>query len=132
MEYAVLSIVIVVVVAFLINRERDFDDPKPMSSQRLLSAIAGQVDWLEKMSQALIESRNSPSIVEFSRKQRSYIARLCVEVVSRGAPDGSPNNQELRYPGATAALNVFAEDFRYAKELEAAGDTKGKCRNKGC
>ncbi len=130
MEYVVLLIVVVVVAAFLMNRGRDFDDPKPMSNQHLLSAIAGQADWLEKMSRAPIESQNSTSIIELARKRRSYIARLCMEVVSRGAGDGGPGNQELKYPGATAAINVFSETYEYAKELEAAGNSKENAATK--
>jgi hypothetical protein len=124
MEVVVFLIVAVVVIAFFMNRERDFDDPKPMSNQHLLSAIAGQADWLEKMSRAPIESQGSSSIVELAKKRRGYLARLCMEVVSRGAGYGGPNNQELKYPGATTALNVFSETYEYAKKLEAAGINK--------
>jgi hypothetical protein len=124
MELVVLLVVVAVVIAFFMNRERDFDDPKPMSNQHLLSAIAGQADWLEKMSRAPIESQNSSSIVELTKKRRGYLARLCMEVVSRGASDGGPNNQELKYPGATTALNVFSETYEYAKELGATGNSK--------
>lgn len=48
MEYLVLLIIVVVVAAFFMNRGQSFDDPKPMSNQHLLSAIAGQADWLAK------------------------------------------------------------------------------------
>ena len=132
MEVAVLLIVVVVVVivAFFMSRGRGFDDPKPMSNQHLLSAIAGQADWLEKMSSAPIEIQNSSSIVELTKKRRSYIARLCMEVVSRGGGDGGQNNQNLKYPGATAALNVFSETYEYAKELEAAGSSKENAATK--
>lgn len=124
MEYIVLLIVIVVVAAFLMNRGRDFDDPKPMPNQQLLAAIVGQADWLEKMARAPIETQNSQSILELARKRRGYIARLCMEVVSRGAAGGGSNNQELLYPGATSALNVFSETSEYARELEVAGNSK--------
>ena len=130
MEYLVLLIIVVVVAAFLMNRGRDFDDPKPMSNQHLLSAIAGQADWLEKMSRAPIESQNSKSIVELAKKRRGYIARLCLEVVHRGATDGGPDNQALKYPGANAAPNVFAEVTEFAKELEAAGTSKENAATK--
>ena len=123
-------VVVVVVIAFFMNRERDFDDPKPMSNQHLLSAIAGQADWLEKMGRAPIESQNSSSIVELTKKRRGYVARLCMEVVSRGAGDGGPNNQELKYPSATTAINVFSETCEYAKELEATGNGKENAATK--
>lgn len=77
-----MLVVIVVVVAllFFMNRGKDFDDPKPMSDQHLLAAIAGQADWLEKMASAPIDTQKSQSIIELARKRRGYIARMCIEV----------------------------------------------------
>jgi len=124
------AIVIFVAIRIFSNATASFDDPKPMSNQHLLSAIAGQADWLEKMSRTPIETQNSSSIVELAKKRRGYIARLCMEVVSRGAGDGGPNNQDLKYPGATNALNVFSETYEYAKELEAAGNNKESAATK--
>jgi hypothetical protein len=117
MEYIVLLIAVVVVVAFLMNRGRDFDDPKPMPNQQLLAAIAGQADWLEKMSRAPIESQNSPSIIEITKKRRGYIARLCLELLSRETAEN-----EI-YPGASKGLR-FPEAVEYAKELESSGVSK--------
>lgn len=93
-----------------------------MSNQHLLSAIAGQADWLEKMSRSPIESQNNPSIVEIAKKRRAYISRLCLEVVSRGIK--GPRPDEPKYPGATVAPNIFEEVVEYAKELEATGVSK--------
>lgn len=126
MEAAILVVIVVIVIALFMRSDssKDFDDPKPMSNQHLLSAIAGQADWLEKMSRAPIESQNSPSIVEIAKKRRGYIARLCLEVVSRGATDEGPKNRENRYPGALGELNVFSEVYEYARDLEAAGSDK--------
>jgi hypothetical protein len=101
-----------------------------MSNQHLISAIAGQADCLEKISRAPIETQNSSSIVEIAKKRRGYIARLCMEVVSRGAGDGGPNNQDLKYPGATTAFNAFSETYEYAKELEATGNNKESAATK--
>ena len=63
---------------------REFDDPQPMSNHHLVSAIAGQADWLEKMIRSPVESQRSSSILELASKRRNYIARLCLEVVSTG------------------------------------------------
>lgn len=117
MEYMVLLIVVVVVVAFLMNRGRDFDDPKPMPNQQLLAAIAGQADWLEKMSRAPIASQNSPSIIEIAKKRRGYIARLCLELLSRETAEN-----EI-YPGGSKGPR-FPEAVEYAKELEGGGISK--------
>ena len=117
MEYIVLLIVVVVVVAFLMNRGRGFDDPKPMPNQQLLAAIAGQADWLEKMSRAPIESQNSPSIIEIVKKRRGYIARLCLELLSRETAEN-----EI-YPGTSKGPR-FPEAVEFAKELEGSGLSK--------
>lgn len=124
------AIVIFVVIRIFSNATASFDDPKPMSNQHLLSAIAGQADCLEKIRRAPIESQNSSSIIELANKRKGYIARLCMEVVSRGASDGGPNNQDLKYPGATTAPNVFLETYEYAKELEASGNSKENAATK--
>lgn len=128
--FIVGAIVLFVVIRIFSNATATPDDPKPMSNQHLLAAIAGQADWLEKMSRAPIESQNSSSIVELAKKRRDYLARLCLEVVSRGGSDGGPNNQELKYPGATAAINVFSETYEYAKKLEATGNSKESAATK--
>lgn len=117
MEYILLLIVAVVVVVFFMNRGRDFDDPKPMSNQHLLAAIAGQADWLEKMSRTPIDSQNSPSIIEITKKRRGYIARLCLELLSRNTAEN-----EI-YPGASKGPR-FPEAVEYAKELLSAGVSK--------
>jgi hypothetical protein len=112
-------IIIAVVIFFLkaIGGGQSFDDPKPMTDQHLLSAIAGQADWLEKMSRSPIETQQSASIVELSRKRRGYIARLCLEACARAdKDDGRPI-----YPGATRSTNAFTEAADYAKELAASG-----------
>lgn len=126
MEAVVLVVIVVIVIALFMRSwsSADFDDPKPMSNQHLLSAIAGQADWLEKMSRAPIESQNSASIIEIAKKRRGYIARLCLEVISRGGTDGGPENRENKYPGALGVGNVFSEVYEYAKELEVAGNSK--------
>ena len=93
-----------------------FDEPKPMSNEHLLSAIAGQADWLEKMSRSPIESQNSPSIIELAKKRRDYIGRLCLEVLSRDSVDTGPT-----YPGASKTIGIFSEASDCAKELEASG-----------
>lgn len=122
MEIVVLIVVVAVIGFVLMGRSRDFDDPKPMSNQHLLSAIAGQADWLEKMSRSPIESQHNTSIVEIARKRRGYIARLCLEVISRGINGPSPD--EPKYPGATVAPNIFEEVVEHSKALEAKGLSK--------
>ena len=105
----VFFVIVVLVIGFVIVKaasgSRDFDDPKPMSNEHLLSAIAGQADWLDKMIRAPFETQQTASIVAIAQKRRGYIARLCLEVVSRGQAEGS----------------VFNDAAMKAKELEASG-----------
>ena len=123
MESLVILVVIVVIVFFLFaGMKKEFDDPKAMTNHQLVSAIAGQADWLEKMSRSPIASQSDTSIVEIARKRRGYIGKLCLEVVSRGLDGPKPGEQ--KYPGATKASNVFAEVSEYAKAKEATGLTK--------
>lgn len=115
------GILVIVVIIFILKAigggSQSFDDPKPMTDQHLLSAIAGQADWLEKMSRSPIETQQSASIVELSRKRRGYIARLCLEACARAdKDDGRP-----KYPGATHSTNAFTDASDYAKELAASG-----------
>ncbi len=96
---------------------QEFNDPQPMTNEHLLSAIAGQADWLEKMNRAPLDTQKSSSIVELTSKRRSYISRLCLEIVSRG----NKGSGQPKYPGATNSLNVFAETAEYASEIENTG-----------
>jgi hypothetical protein len=115
MEVAIgLGVVVAVVLFMVLGRgKQTFDDPKPMSNEHLMAAIAGQADWLEKMSVAPIESQKSTSIVELAKRRRGYIAQLCMEVVSRA---DNPN-----YSDASQSINPFSDAAEYAKELEGNG-----------
>ena len=116
MELLIGLVVVGVVLFMMFGGKKTFDDPRPMDNQRLLASIAGQADWLEKMSRSPIESQRSASIVELARKRRGYIAQLCMEVIARADRDDGP-----KYPGATRSINPFSETAEYAKELEGKG-----------
>lgn len=121
----ILILIIVVIIVFMIikssmNQSADFDDPKPMSNHHLVSCIAGQADCLEKMSATPFENQNLSSNVELIKKRRNYISRLCLELLSRN----SDSEDQLKYPGATRAINVISETAEYAKELENTGINK--------
>ena len=115
------GILVIVVIIFVLKAigggKQSFDDPKPTTDQHLLSAIAGQADWLEKMGRSPVETQQSASIVELARKRRGYIAQLCLEACARAdRDDGRP-----MYPGATRSTNAFTEAADYAKELATKG-----------
>lgn len=119
MGFFVIIVIIAVAVFLIFNGKQTFDDPGPMSNEHLMSAIAGQADWLEKMRASPLESQKSPSIVELTKKRREYIAKLCIEAIARASRDNGP-----AYPGATRSINPFAEAAEYSKELEANGVSK--------
>ncbi|MHB0990289.1 MAG: hypothetical protein ACYC0M_03295 [Burkholderiales bacterium] len=114
MEISLLTIgaiVIFVVIRIFSNATASFDDPRPMSNQHLLSAIGGQADWLEKVKAAPYESQQSSSIIDLSKKRRNYIARLCLELLSRKQPAYVTGDEESAFPEAA----------KYAKDLESVG-----------
>ena len=120
----VIALVIVAgVVIFIISRvlgnSRGFNDPKPMSNHQIVAAIAGQAEWLEKMSNAPMESQRTSSIVELSQKRRGYISQLCAELLSL-----SRNSSQELYPGASDTLDMFEEAREYAKDIEGSGVSK--------
>lgn len=110
----VFFVIVVLIIGFVVvkfaSANKDFDDPKPMSNEHLLSAIAGQADWLDKMSRSPFETQRTASIVELTHKRRGYITRLCMEVVFRGQSNG----------------NVFHDAAIKAKELESSGNSPEK------
>jgi hypothetical protein len=111
------AVVLFVVIRIYSNATAIFDDPQPMSNQHLLSAIGGQADCLEKISASPYETQKMPSIVELGKKRRNYMARLCLELLSRDTAEN-----EI-YPGASKGPR-FPEAAQYAKELEATGVSK--------
>lgn len=104
------GIVLFYVFRFILDRTKGFGDPKTMTRHHLVSAIAGQADWIEKMRASPWETQQMPSILKLTLERKNYIVRLCVEVVSRDGEDGL----------------VFYETAQYAKELELSGITKEK------
>lgn len=106
----IAGIVLFFVFRFLLDRTKGFDDPKTMTRHHLVSAIAGQADWIEKMRASPWESQQMPYIIKLTLERKNYLERLCVEVVSRDGEDGL----------------VFYETAQYAKELESSGITKEK------
>jgi hypothetical protein len=97
-----------------------FKDPKPMDNNTLISSIAGQADWLDKMARSPYETQNSKSILELAAKRKTYLADLCMEVIARGeAEDGG-----LKYPGATKSINVFEETAELCNNLSTQNVTK--------
>jgi len=99
------AIAVFFVIRFMADRARGFDDPKTMTNQQLLSAIAGQADWIKKMHQAPPGTQLSQSIIELTFNRKNYIALLCREVLSRDCAEGQ----------------VFYEAAQYARELESSG-----------
>jgi hypothetical protein len=98
-----------------------FDDPKPMDNNKLVGAIAGQADWLDKMVKSPYETQRTKSIIELTAKRKGYLSDLCLEVISRGEAD---DGQGARYPGATKSINVFEETAEYCNNIILQGLSK--------
>ncbi|MBT1443309.1 hypothetical protein KJI95_02035 [Shewanella sp. JM162201] len=119
MDPIVLAVIVVVslfLVFKLFGGRRSFEDPKFMTNDRIIAAIAGQADWLEKISLAPYETQKSSTIVEIARRRRDYISRLCTELLTREPDSNSP-----MYPGASNPLDIFGEAKEYAKEIQGNG-----------
>ena len=94
-----------------------FNDPRLMDNNTLIGSIAGQADWLDKMIKSPYETQKTNSIVALAAQRKSYLSRLCLEVVSRGGMEASGE----KYPGATQSINVFEEATEYFENLVADG-----------
>ena len=113
----VLIVAVVGLVLFLMLRPRQgFVDPKSMDNQQIFAAIAGQAEWLEKMSRAPDSSQQATSVIEIARKRRLYIASLCLEIIYRADKDKGP-----KYPGQPENEGPFTETALYATELRKQG-----------
>ncbi|PKD37798.1 hypothetical protein CWO84_21310 [Methylomonas sp. Kb3] len=106
----VTAFIVFKLLQFVLDRARGFDDPTTMEMQHLVSAIAGQADWIEKMRSSPWETQQMSHIIKQTNERKNYIARLCVEIVSRDGVDGQ----------------FFQEAAQYAKELELSGIAKDK------
>lgn len=120
----IIFIIFVIVIIFIIFNKRDktFNDPASMDNQNILSAIAGQADWLEKYNSLITKTETidiSGQSFKMAMNRKEYIAKLCIEAISRANKDDS-----LKYPGATKSISLFYESFEYSKELETKGISK--------
>jgi hypothetical protein len=101
-------IVIVVYLLYLLSNvltpvEKKLDDPKSMSSQKLLSAIAKQASLIEKI--AKLPGGERISMRNQFEKRKIYIRGLCLEILSRDTNEGQ----------------IFFEIAQKAKEIESSG-----------
>lgn len=86
MEAIIFVIVVVVAIAavrFVIDRAKGFADPSHMTDQEVLSAIAGQADWLEKQLHHVAKFGGIQPYPELAERRREYIVTLCETLLSR-------------------------------------------------
>ncbi len=90
---------------FLFRSSEDFKDPSDMSDQEILSAIAGQADWLEKQLFHVAKFGGAEPHPELAERRRQYIFRLSKTLISR-------------HP---QPINLFYNATKRASQLEADG-----------
>jgi hypothetical protein len=95
---------------------KKFDDPQAMLNSQLLASISGQADHLELISKTPIDRQKSRSMVKSISRRRSYLARLCSEVISR-----HPTGDQSKHSRASSVLKVVPATVEYARRLEASG-----------
>ena len=108
---AALVILLVVAVVFLFkftaDRSSGFRDPSGMKDEEILSAIAGQADWLEKQASHLAKFGGKEPHAELAKSRRQYIAQLCSTLLPRHQTESS----------------IFYQASELAKKLESEGAT---------
>ena len=91
-------------IPFVVDRAKGFNDPTNMSDQDILSAIAGQADWLEKQLRHSLKFGGAEPRPELAAKRREYIYRLCETLISR-----HPEPKHLLYHATKRAAQLEAE-----------------------
>ena len=108
MEAAILIIVLLgafALFSFFVDRAKGFTDPSSLSDKDILSAIAGQADWLEKQLRHVAQHGGSEPYAELAEKRREYIFLLCETLISRH-PD---------------PINLMYNATKRVKQLESEG-----------
>ena len=104
--FVIGATVVFVALIFLSHRNREFDDPAAMDDKTILSAIAGQADWLEKQERLSMSNPGAPPpFGELADKRRDYILLLCSTLIAR--------HPEPR--------NLFYNATKFAAKLEQEG-----------
>lgn len=101
---AVIAVPAVLAIWFLSRAFEDFNDPADMSDQEILSAIAGQADWLERQLLHVTRYGGSEPSPEKAERRRQYIYRLCKTLVDR-----HPQPINLFYNATKRAAQLKAE-----------------------
>jgi hypothetical protein len=108
METVGLLIVLLAAVALfrLVARSMgDFREPVSMSDKEILSAIAGQADWLERQLQHVMKFGGVALHSKRADRRREYIVSLCEQLISR-------------HP---QPINLLHHATKRAKQLEIEG-----------
>jgi hypothetical protein len=103
-------VLLVIAVRLLLNRAKGFVEPSGMSDEQILSAIAGQADWLERQALHVAKFGGNEPHSSTTTARREYIYRLCEALV-------------MRHP---APRNLFYNATKRAAQLEAEGVPREK------
>ena len=108
MEAALIVLVVIaaiIIYKFAADRSGGFRDPSGMSDEEILSAIAGQADWLEKQASHLAKFGGDEPHAELAKARRQYIGQLCIALLARHQAKNS----------------TFIQASEMAKKLESEG-----------
>lgn len=79
----VIAVPGILIVWFLSRGSESFRDPGSMTDKAILSAIAGQADWLERQLMHVAKFGGKEPQENIAAKRREYIYRLCKTLIDR-------------------------------------------------
>lgn len=108
-------ILIAVCLPLFLHNATVFKDPSGMTDQEILSAIAGQADWLERQALHVAKYGGSPPHADKADRRREYIFRLCEALVAR-----HPEPKHLFYNATKRATQLQSEGVPHKRALVSA------------
>ena len=100
----VIAIPAVLIIWLLSRGSESFRDPNSMNDKEILSAIAGQADWLEKQLIHVAKFGGKEPQPDIAAKRREYIYRLCKILVER-----HPKPINIMYDATKRAAQLESE-----------------------
>ena len=110
-----IVVILVIAIPFLLDRAKGFADPSEMSDKDILSAIAGQADWLERQAHHVAKFGGAEPHTELAVGRRDYVYRLCEALVAR-----HPEPKNLFYNATKRAAQLQADGMSREKAVVSA------------
>ena len=99
---------IIVAFNFIADRANGFADPSRMTDKEILSAIAGQADWLEMQYLHVLKFGGAEPHPDLAESRREYIVKLCEAIISR-----HPKPINLMYSATKCAKQLEDEGIAH-------------------